>query len=370
MGMTIGAVKEIKIGENRVGLTPHGVNALVKNNHKVLVERGAGINSGFTDNDYAEQGAKIIDSANGVYEKSDIVIKVKEPQKSEFPMLNEGKILFTYLHLAAEPEVTKALLEKKVTGIAYETIELQDGTVPLLAPMSEVAGRMAVQVGAHYLERTYGGSGKLLPGVAGVPPANVTVIGTGIVGVNAAKIAAGIGANVTIIGRNPAQLRYIDDTFGGRIKTLFSNPYNIEKTVADSDLVIGAVYITGAAAPKLVTRQTVRRMRPGSVIVDVAIDQGGCIETARPTTHKDPVYVEEGVIHYCVTNMPGAVPNTSTLALTNATLPYLLKIAKLGIEEAAKSDDAIRKGINTYKGMLTDKNVADALKMKYEGLKL
>ncbi len=368
--MIIGTVKEIKIGENRVGLTPQGVNALVMDNHTVLVEKGAGINSGFTDNDYTEQGAKITGSANDVYAKSDIIVKVKEPQESEFPMLKEGKVLFTYLHLAAEPEVTKTLLEKKVTGIAYETIELPDGTLPLLAPMSEVAGRMAVQVGAHYLERTYGGSGKLLSGVAGVPPANVTVIGTGVVGVNAAKIAAGLGANTTIVGRNPAQLRYIDDAFGGRIKTLFSNPYNIEKIVADSDLVVGAVLITGASAPKLVTRKTVSRMRPGSVIVDVAIDQGGCIETSRPTTHQNPVYVEEGVIHYCVTNMPGAVPNTSTFALTNATLPYLLKIAKLGVEEAAKSDNAICKGINTYKGMLTEKSVADALKIGYKELKL
>lgn len=368
--MIIGAVKEIKAGENRVGLTPHGVNALVKDGHKVLIETSAGKNSGFSDDDYKKEGAEIAEYAQEVYAGSDIIVKVKEPQKSEFSMFKENQILFTYLHLAAEPEVTNFLLQKKITAVAYETVELHDGTVPLLAPMSEVAGRMAIQVGMHYLERTNGGSGKLLSGVPGVPPAKVTVIGTGVVGINAAKVAMGVGSDVTIIGRNPAQLRIIDDMFGSRIKTLFSNAYNIEKAVAESDLVVGAVLLTGASAPKLVTRSMVKKMRSGSVIVDVAIDQGGCIETSKPTTHQNPVYVDESVIHYCVTNMPGAVPNTSTLALTNATLPYLLKIAKLGVENAAKQDDAIRKGINTYKGMLTNKSVAESLKMKYDELGL
>jgi len=368
--MIIGAVKEIKIGENRVGLTPHNVNALVKDGHTILVEANAGRNSGFSNEDYEKAGAKIVEYAQGVYSESDIIAKVKEPQKPEFGLMKENQVLFTYLHLAAEPDVTKFLLEKKITGIAYETVELADGSVPLLAPMSEVAGRMAVQVGMHYLERTNGGSGKLLSGVPGVTPAKVAVIGTGNVGINAAKIAMGIGADVTIVGRSADQLKMVDNTFGGRIKTLFSNPYNIEKAVSESDLLIGGVYLTGASAPKLVTRQMVKKMQPGSVIVDVAIDQGGCIETSKPTTHQNPVYVEEGVIHYCVTNMPGAVPNTSTMALTNATLPYLLKIAKLGVENAARQDGAVRKGINTYKGMLVNKDVAESLKMRYDELRL
>ncbi len=368
--MIIGTVKEIKIGENRVGLTPQGVNALIKDNHTVLVEKNAGNNSGFTDNEYEKQGAKILERAAEVYSQADTIIKVKEPQKSEFNLLKENQILFTYLHLAAEPEVVKMLLEKKVTGVAYETIELADGSTPLLAPMSEVAGRMSVQIGMHYLEKTNGGFGKLLSGVPGVLPAKVTVIGTGVVGINAAKIAMGAGAEVTIIGRNPSQLRMIDDTFNGRIKTLFSSPYNIEKAVAETDLLIGAVYITGSSAPKLVTRSMVGKMKTGSVIVDVAIDQGGCIETSRPTSHQNPVYVDEGVIHYCVTNMPGAVPNTSTMALTNATLPYLLTIAKHGIESAASKNEPLRKGINTHKGMLVNKDVANSLGMKHEQLKL
>ncbi|MFH0889934.1 MAG: alanine dehydrogenase [Candidatus Aenigmatarchaeota archaeon] len=366
----IGVVKEIKIGENRVGLTPHGANELVKQGCEVLVETNAGVNSGFSDKDYESNGAKIVKTAKDVYAKAGIIVKVKEPQKSEFPLLREKQVLFTYLHLAAEREVTKTLLDKKVTAIAYETIELPDGSVPLLAPMSEVAGRMAVQVGMHYLEKTYNGSGKLLQGVPGVAPSNVTVIGTGIVGINAAKTAAGVGANVTIIGRNPGQLRNIDDLFNGRIKTLFSNAHNIDRSIAESDLAIGAVYITGAKTPKLVTRDTVKKMRRGSVIVDVAIDQGGCFETSKPTSHDNPVYVEEGVTHYCVTNMPGAVPNTSTLALTNATFPYLLKIATQGIDKATKADESIRKGINTYDGKLTNKKVADALGIKYQELKL
>ncbi|MBI4019180.1 MAG: alanine dehydrogenase [Candidatus Aenigmarchaeota archaeon] len=364
--MIVGTVKEIKIGENRVGLTPIGANALVKDGHTVLIEHGAGINSGFADDEYEKQGAKIIGTAKEVWDKSETVVKVKEPQKSEFPMMKEGQVLYTYLHLAAELEVTKALLERKVTSIAYETVELADGTLPLLAPMSEVAGRMAVQVGMHYLEKTHGGSGRLLSGVPGVLPGKVVVLGTGIVGINAAKIAMGAGARVTIIGRNAAQLRYIDDVFGGKIRTLFSNPYNIERAVEKADLLVGGVLITGLKAPKLVTREMVGKMKMGSVIVDVAIDQGGCMETSRPTSHANPVYVEEGVIHYCVTNMPGAVPHTSTLALTSTTLPYLLKLAKHGTESAARNDEALFKGINTHKGRLTNKEVADSLGIEYQ----
>lgn len=368
--MIIGAVKEMKTGENRVGLTPAGVGVLVKNGHTVFVETNAGKNSGFSDEGYAKQGAKIVAIAAEVWNKVEMVVKVKEPLQQEFEQLREGLILFTYLHLAAEPEVTKQLLQRKVTGVAYETVELEDGSLPLLTPMSEVAGRMALQVGMHYLERTYGGSGKLLAGVPGVMAATVTIIGSGVVGVNAAKMAHGLGAKTIIIGRNLNELRMIDDVFGGQVVTLASNPHNIEQAVVQSDLVIGGVAITGAAAPKLVTREMIRKMEPGSVLVDVSIDQGGSFETSRPTSHKDPVYVEEGVIHYCVTNMPGAVPNTSTHALTNATLPYVLKIANTGLLAAAKRDDALAKGINTYQGKLTNEAAAEALKMKYEPLQL
>ena len=368
--MIIGTVREIKTGENRVGLTPAGAGLLVKNGNAVLVEANAGRNSGFGDEEYAKQGAKIVATAAEVWKTTEMVVKVKEPLQPEFEHLRKDLILFTYLHLAAEEMVTKVLLDKHVTGVAYETVELDDGSLPLLTPMSEVAGRMAVQVGMHYLERTHGGFGKLLAGVPGVMPATVTVIGSGIVGVNAAKMAHGLGARTIIIGRNLNELRRIDDVFHGQVITLASNPHNIESAVAQSDLVIGSVAITGAAAPKLVSREMIRKMKPGSVVVDVSIDQGGSFETSRPTSHKDPVYVEEGVIHYCVTNMPGAVPNTSTHALTNATLPYALKIANLGLAAAAKKDPALAKGINTYKGKLTNEAVAEALKMNYDELQL
>lgn len=364
--MLVGTLKEIKIGENRVGLTPQGVNALVNAGHEVLVESGAGKNSGFDDEDYVEQGAAIV-SAKDVWSRCGMIVKVKEPLHQEFAFLRENLILFTYFHLAAEEELTKELLSKKVTSVAYETIELDDSSLPLLAPMSEVAGRLSIQIGAHYLERTYGGSGRLLAGVPGVPPANVVVIGSGVAGLNAAKMAFGTGANVTVIGRNISQLRHIDDIFGG-IRTLMSNPHNIAGAVKGADLLVGTVAITGYKVPKLVTREMVRTMKPGSVIVDISIDQGGSIETSRPTTHENPVYVEEGVIHYCVANMPGAVPNTSTLALTNATLPYALKIAG-GLESALK-DKALLKGVNTYKGKLTHKGVAEAFGMKFEELVL
>ncbi len=368
--MIVGSVKEVKIGENRVGLTPAGAGVLVKNGHSVLVEAGAGKNSGFSDEDYSRQGAKVAASAAEVWNKAEMVVKVKEPLHQEFDYLRKDLILFTYLHLAAEEKVTRVLLEKGTAGVAYETIELEDGSLPLLTPMSEVAGRMSVQIGMHYLERTHGGSGKLLAGVPGVMPATVTAIGSGVVGVNAAQMAHGLGARTIIIGRNLNELRRIDEIFHGQVITLASNPHNIEQAVAQSDLVVGGVAITGAAAPKLVTREMIRKMKPGSVMVDVSIDQGGSFETSRPTSHAEPTYVEEGVIHYCVTNMPGAVPNTSTYALTNATIAYAVKIANMGLAEAAKKDAALAKGINTYKGKLTNAAVAEALKMKYEELQL
>jgi len=361
--MIVGTVKEIKIGENRVGLTPAGVSILVNTGHKAVIERGAGANSGFSNSEYEEQGAVIAPDAAEVWNNCDMVVKVKEPLKQEYAHLRENLILFTYLHLAAEKELTEELLRRKVTAIAYETVELDNGDLPLLTPMSEVAGRMSVQIGAHYLERTNGGSGRLLAGVPGVPPGRVVILGSGIAGINAAKMAFGIGANVTVIGRNLQQLRYIDDVFHGGVRTLMSNPLNIASALKDCDLLIGTVAITGYKAPRLVSREMVRTMKPGSVIVDISIDQGGSTETSRPTSHKDPVYVEEGVIHYCVTNMPGAVPHTSTLALTNATLPYALKIAG-GLEKALK-DEVLTKGVNTYKGKLTNKGVAEAFGLEY-----
>lgn len=366
--MKIGTVREIKTGENRVGLTPHGVVSLVNAKHEVYVEKGAGERSGFSDEEYKRAGAKILLTAKDVWQKSDMVVKVKEPVPLEFQLLREGLVLFTYFHLASDKKLTEELMKKKVTAVAYETVELDDKSTPLLTPMSEVAGRMSVLVGVHYLQKHHGGSGVLLSGVPGVAPGKVAIVGTGVVGINAAKMAYGLGADVTMIGRNPLQLKYIDDLFHGKVKTLYSNPANIERAVSEADLLVGAVYITGASAPKLVTRDMVRKMRKGSVIVDVSIDQGGCIETIRPTTHEQPVYVEEGVIHYGVTNMPGAVARTSTLALTSATLPYALALANKGLVRAVKEDPALWKGVNTHRGKLTEKNVALSLKIPYTPL--
>ncbi len=367
--MIVGTVKEIKIGENRVGLTPEGVKTLVDSGHKVLVESCAGKNSGFSDEDYEKVGATIATDQE-VWDNSEMIVKVKEPLEKEYVFLKRGQIVFTYLHLAADKILTEALLKKKVTGIAYETVELEDGSLPLLTPMSEVAGKLSVQVGSHYLERTYGGYGKLLSSVSEVPPAKVTIIGTGIVGLAACKIAHAMGADVTMIGRNSNQLKNIQDIYHGEVKTSESKPDNIAKAVSESDLLIGGVAITGESAPKLVTREMVKRMKKGAVIVDVAIDQGGCIETSRPTTHENPVYVEEGVIHYCVTNMPAAVPHTSTLALTSATLPYALEIANKGLMKAVKEDKSLAKGVNTFDGKLTHEGVAKAFNMKYEKLEI
>src|SRR6201997_4143186 len=360
--MIIGVPKEVKDHESRVGITHAGVRALTEAGHKVLVETHAGELSAFTDDDYQSAGAEIVGSARDVWAKADMVVKVKEPVEKEHAFFREGLVLFTYLHLAPLPDLTEKLLAKKVTGIAYETIRDRAGTLPLLTPMSEVAGRMSVQVGAAYLEKERGGRGLLLGGVPGVPPANVCVIGGGIVGTNAAKIAVGMGAKVTIVDLNLNRLRELDDIFNGRLFTIASNSYNVARVTREADLVIGGVLIPGAAAPKIVTREMVSRMKRGAVIVDVAIHQGGCIETARPTTHSDPSYLVSGVVHYCVTNMPAAVPNTSTLALTNATFPYVLKLARLGANAAIKSDPGFAEGLNTYKGKLTYKAVAAAQK--------
>jgi len=363
--MNIGVPKEIKNNENRVGLTPAGVASYVAYGHKVFVETNAGMGSGFTNEEYENAGATIVDSAAKAWDQ-DMVIKVKEPIASEYGFFKEGLILYTYLHLAPELELTKHLLDKKVIGIAYETVQLPDGSLPLLTPMSEVAGRMSVQIGAHLLEKPQGGMGKMLGGVSGVDRGRVTIVGGGVSGINAAKMAVGMGARVKILDINLNRLREIDDIFQGSVETLMSNPYNIAKCVKDADLLIGAVLIPGAKAPTLVSEEMVKSMKPGSVIVDIAIDQGGSIETVdRITTHENPSYVTHGVVHYSVANMPGALPQTSTYALNNATLPYGLKIANMGAKEALLSDDALLKGLNTYNGHVTYKAVAEDQGLEY-----
>lgn len=359
--MIIGIPAEIKNNENRVAITPTGVATLVRAGHKVLVQSGAGHGSNFDDREYLREGAEIVHSASAAW-AAEMVIKVKEPLKEEFKFFREGLILFTYLHLAPEAELTKALVDKKVTAIAYETVQLDNGVLPLLTPMSEVAGRMSVQIGAQFLEKAKGGKGILLGGVPGVETGKVTIIGGGIVGTNAAKMAIGLGAKVSILDINPDRLRYLDDIFGGSVQTLMSNPYNIANAVKESDLLIGAVLIPGARAPKLVTEEMVQSMEPGSVIVDVATDQGGSIETIdRVTTHSNPTYVKHGVVHYAVANMPGAVARTSTMALTNVTIPYALQIATKGYRQAALDNRSIASGINVVEGKVTYKAVADSL---------
>ncbi|GBG12100.1 alanine dehydrogenase [Paenibacillus agaridevorans] len=362
--MKIGVPKEIKQSEGRVALTPAGVTMLKAAGHEVVVETNAGEGSGFLDADYVREGALIMDSPQEVW-AADMVMKVKEPLKEEFKYFREGLMLFTYLHLAAAPELTKALVDSGVTSIAYETIQLPNGSLPLLVPMSEVAGRMAVQVGAQFLESFYGGRGVLLGGVPGVPPAEVVVIGGGIVGTNAARMALGLGANVIIIERSAERMRYLDEVFESRIRTLMSSPLHIADAVSHADLVIGAVLIPGAKAPHLVTEEMVQRMKKGSVIVDVAVDQGGSIATVdRPTTHSDPVYVKHGVIHYAVANIPGAVPRTSTFALTNVTMPYALELANSGWE-AIRRSAPLQKGVNTHAGKLLNEAVASATGIPY-----
>jgi alanine dehydrogenase len=358
--MRIGVPKEIKDHESRVALVPHGVTALREAGHEVFVETLAGAGSSFTDEEYAAAGAVIVPSAEQVWKAAGLIVKVKEPQPVEYRYFRSDLTLFTYLHLAPLPELTQAMLDSGITGIAYETIEEADRSLPLLTPMSEVAGRMAVQIGAQYLEAPNGGRGVLLGGVPGVAPANVAIIGGGVVGTNAAKVAVGMGAHVTIIDRSLNRLRQLDDIFNGQVVTLASNQWTIHETLKLADLVIGAVLVPGASAPRLVRRPTLAAMKQGAVMVDVAIDQGGCFETSRPTTHSNPVYYEEGVLHYCVSNMPAAVPHTSTIALTNATFPYLLEIANRGVERAIRASAAIRLGVNIYQGKVTYRGVAES----------
>jgi alanine dehydrogenase len=366
--MILGVPKEVKDHESRVGITPGGVKALVEAGHTVLVEQKAGALSAMPDDEYESAGAEMVGSADEVWKRAEMVVKVKEPVESEYRHFREGLVLFTYLHLAPLTELTDALLKKKVTGIAYETVRDRMGALPLLTPMSEVAGRLSVQVGAEYLTKEHGGRGLLLGGVPGVPPGNVCIIGGGVVGTNAAKMALGLGAKVTLVDLNLNRLRELDDIFNGRVFTLASNSYNIERAAREADLLVGGVLIPGAAAPKIVTKAMVSKMKKGAVIVDVAIDQGGCIETAHPTTHSDPSYLVDGVVHYCVTNMPAAVPNTSTLALTNATFPYVMKLAKMGAKAAIKEDKGIAEGVNTHDGVLTYEAVAAAQKRDWKAV--
>ena len=358
--MIIGVPKEVKDQEKRVGLVPSGAVALVEAGHTVIVETGAGKGSSLSDGDYREAGAEIAALASEVWNRADIIVKVKEPQTSEYGYLREGLVLFTYLHLAPLPELTQALVDSRTSAVAYETISEPDGSLPLLTPMSEVAGRMAVQVGAQYLEAPMGGRGILLGGIPGVAPANVVILGGGVVGHNAAKIACGLGAHVTIIDKNLRRLRELDDIYNSQVVTLASNLYTVREAVRLADLVIGAVLIPGASAPRIVRRDMLKTMRPGSVLVDVAIDQGGCFETSRATTHSDPIYFVDDVLHYCVSNMPAAVPHTSTFGLTNATFPYLLQLANKGLERACRDSRPIAEGVNTYKGHVTYAAVAES----------
>src|SRR5579863_2131512 len=358
--MVIGVPKEIKDNEARVSVIPAGVKMLTEEGHTVLVETQAGALSGFPDDEYQRAGAEIVGDAGYCWGNSAMVVKVKEPIESEYVYFREGLVLFTYLHLAPLPGLTNTLLDTKMIGIAYETVRDRRGTLPLLTPMSEVAGRMSVQVGASYLEKEKGGRGILLGGVPGVPPAHVTILGGGIVGTNAARIALGFGAKTTLIDMNLNRLRELEDIFGGRLYTLASNSYNVAHATREADLVIGGVLIPGATAPRIVTRAMVSQMKKGAVIVDVAIDQGGCVETARPTSHSNPSYTVDGVVHYCVTNMPGAVPHTSTLALTNSTFPYLMRLANLGAREELKQDAGLAEGLNTWMGTLTHRGVAES----------
>lgn len=367
--MIVGVTKELKAQENRVAITPAGVDTLTVCGHKVLIEKGAGEGAGFSDKSYQEAGAEVISNPADIWESSDLILKVKEPLEQEYKYLRPGLVIFTYLHLAADPKLTKTLMDKKVTAIAYETVQRYDRSLPLLTPMSEVAGRMAIQEGAIYLEKTRGGKGILLDGVPGVTPASVVVVGAGTVGTGAIRRAMGLGARVTVIDINVDRLRYLEDIFMGRIETLYSNRFNLTKATRYADLVVGAVLIPGGKTPKLITEEMVRNMQPGSVIVDVGIDQGGCVETIEhATTHADPVFVKHGIIHYAVSNIPGAVPRTSTLALTNATLSYVVDIAKKGWKRAVLEDKALKKGVNVIDGKITNEAVARAHNLQYHPL--
>lgn len=363
--MIIGIPKEIKDNEYRVGMPPAGAHALVEAGHEVFLQKGGGEGSGFPDQEYLDAGVKILPDADAVWKTAEMIIKVKEPIEPEYDRMREGQLLFTYLHLAPVPDLTRVLMEKKVNGVAYETITDRHGGLPLLAPMSEVAGRLSVQVGAYFLMRPYGGCGVLPGGVPGVPPADVVVLGGGIVGLNAAKMARGLGACVTILEKDLDRMRYLDDVFNGTVVTLASNQMNLEQAAARADMLIGAVLIPGASAPKLVTRDILKLMKKGSVIVDVSVDQGGCCETTHPTTHSNPTFEVEEVVHYCVANMPGSVPRTSTLALTNATLPYALALANKGLKQACQDDPGLALGVNTYDGKMTCKAVADSQGLDY-----
>ncbi|HYZ88004.1 MAG TPA: alanine dehydrogenase [Myxococcales bacterium] len=366
--MIIGCPKEIKVREYRVGLVPGGVQTLVSRGHAVLLERGAGVGSGIPDDSYARAGAQIVDSAREVWQRAQMIVKVKEPIESEYGLMQEGQTIYTYFHLAAVPSLAKALLDKKISAVAYETIQTEDGQLPLLKPMSEVAGRMAVQIGAVMLEKEHGGKGILLSGVPGVRRGRVAILGGGTVGTNAAKLASGMGAETVILDVNVNRLAYLDDIFGSRVALIYSDQDQIAKHVRDADLVVGGVLIPGAKAPKLVSEKLISQMSEGSVVVDVAVDQGGCIETCRPTTHDNPTYTVHGVVHYCVANMPGAVAQTSTFALTNTTIGYGTKLADRGVAEAAKADAALALGVNTFAGHCTYKAVADSLDLPYTPL--
>ena len=366
MATVVGVPKEVKDGELRVSLQPEGVAELVHHDHEVVVQKGAGVGAGFDDEEYASWGARMVEDAGEVFEAADLIVKVKEPVPEEHDLFREGQELFTYLHLAADKELTEFLVERKIDAIAYETVEQPDGSLPLLTPMSEVAGRMAVQAAAHHLESPQGGAGLLLGGVPGTPAARVTIIGGGVVGTEAAKIALGMRAIVSVLDTNPKRLAYLSDIFEGRADLVIPNRSRTAAYVRGADVLIGAVLVAGARAPKIVSREMVRSMRDGSVIVDVAVDQGGCIETSRPTTHSDPTYVEEDVVHYCVANIPGAVARTSTLALTSVTLPYLVEIADRGVEGAAQESAALLKGLSTLRGNLVSEPVAEAHNLPHE----
>jgi alanine dehydrogenase len=362
--MIVGVPKEIKNNENRVGMTPAGVFELVKNNHTVYVQSGAGEGSGFFNQDYQRAGATILDTIGQVYAMSDMIVKVKEPIAQEYHLIKKGQVIFTYFHFASSEALTKAMINSKAICIAYETVEDEDGSLPLLTPMSEVAGRMAIQQGAKYLEKPVKGRGVLLGGVPGVAPGRVLVLGAGTVGIQAAKMAAGLGAQVTIMDVNMKRLRMVNDIMPSHVITEFSNEFNIRKHIQTHDLIIGGVLLKGAKAPNLITRDMLKDMRPGTVIVDVAVDQGGCVETTKPTTHEDPIYIVDDVVHYCVANMPGAVPYTSTVALTNVTLPYVLKLANLGWRSACKMDKSLSMGLNIVEGEVVYKEIAEAFHLE------
>ena len=362
--MIIGVPKEIKNNENRVALTPAGALELTRNGHKVFIQSTAGEGSGFSDKEYKEAGAKILKTIEDVYKKAEMIMKVKEPIKKEYKLIRKDQLVFTYFHFASYKPLTQAMIKSKAVCLAYETVELPDRSLPLLIPMSEVAGRMAIQEGAKFLEKPVKGRGVLLGGVPGVPPGNVLILGGGIVGTQAAKMAAGLGARVTILDINLKRLRDLCDIMPANVQTLYSNEYNIRKLIKDHDLIVGAVLIPGAKAPNLITREMLKEMRPGTVLVDVAVDQGGCIETCRPTTHAKPTFIIDDVVHYCVANMPGAVPYTSTLALTNATLPYAIKLANKGWKQACLDDESLKKGLNVINGKVVYKGVADAFNLK------